>query len=133
MKIKYNEIDRLIEIKDGLKTHSFVIKFLMVLNLLNAVLSIFIINKNGIGFQSAIWFVLGLVSLIVLYLFVFKKTTLEKIPIKDIKGLSEKSIFGKSRFSIQLVNGKKRELPELKTQAEFDKLKKMFADFGIAE
>ncbi|EGV43551.2 hypothetical protein BZARG_2842 [Bizionia argentinensis JUB59] len=133
MKIKYNEIDKSIEIKDGVKTHYFVMKFLMVLNLLNAVLRILNINKTGIGFQEIIWFVLGFASLIILYLFVFKRTTLEKIPIGEIKELNEKSIFGRNRFSIKLLNGKKRDLTELKTQAEFKELKKMFEDIRIAE
>jgi len=47
--------------------------------------------------------------------------------------LKEKSILGRSRFSIKLLNGKKRELTELKTQAEFNELKKMFTEIGITK
>lgn len=132
MKIKYNEIEKSLEIKDGIKNHYFVMKFLMILNLLNAVLRLLNLNKTGIGFQEIIWFTLGIASLIILYLFTFKRTTKEKISIAEISGLKEKSILGRSRFSIKLLNGKKRELSELKTQAEFNELKKMFAEIGIA-
>ncbi|MFD2907630.1 hypothetical protein ACFSX9_02675 [Flavobacterium ardleyense] len=133
MKIKYNEIDKSIEIKDGVKSHYFLMKFLIVLNLLNALLRIINIKKTGIGFQEIIWFALGFASLIILYLFIFKRTTLEKIPISEIKGLNRISIFGRSRFSIKLINGKKRELADIKTESEFNELKKMFIDIGIVK
>ena len=107
-------------------------KILMILNLLNAVLRLLNLNKTGIGFQEIIWFTLGIASLIILYLFIFKRTTKEKISIAEISGLKEKSILGRSRFSIKLLNGKKRELSGLKTQAEFNELKKMFIKIGIA-
>lgn len=131
MKIKYNETDKSIEIKDGMKTHYFVMKILMSLNLLNAILNLYDVNKTGFGFIEIVWLILGIASLIILYLFIFKRTTTEKIPITEISGLNEKSILGRSRFSIKLLNGKKRELTELKTQAEFNELKKMFAEIGI--
>jgi hypothetical protein len=130
MKVKYNEIEKSLEIKDRVKTDYFVIKFIMILNLLNAVLRLFKINKTGIGLEEIIWFILGIASLIILYLFIFKKSTLEKIPVDEIDQLNEKSIFGKSRFSIKLINGKRRDLSEIKTQAEFNELKEMFSNFG---
>jgi len=131
MKISYNEIDKTIDIKDGVKTNYFIMKFLMILNLINAIIRLFKINKTGIGLQEIIWFVLGFASLLILFIFVFKRTTSEKIPIEQIKGLNEKSIIGRRSFYIKLLNGKKRELNELKTKAEFNKLKKMFAEIGI--
>jgi hypothetical protein len=130
MKVKYNEIEKSLEIKDRVKTDYFVIKFIMILNLLNAVLRLFKINKTGIGLEEIIWFILGIASLIILYLFIFKKSTLEKIPVDEIDQLNEKSIFGKSRFSIKLINGKRRDLSEIKTQSEFNELKEMFSNFG---
>jgi hypothetical protein len=130
MKVKYNEIEKSLEIKDRVKTDYFVIKFIMILNLLNAVLRLFKINKTGIGLEEIIWFILGIASLIILYLFIFKKSTLEKIPVDEIDHLNEKSIFGKSRFSIKLINGKRRDLSEIKTQSEFNELKEMFSNFG---
>ena len=134
MKIKYNEIEKVIEINDDLKNHYFSMKIFMTLNLLNAVsiLLLLYLNKTGIGFFEIIWLILGIPSLIVLYQYIFKRTTKEKISIVEISGLEEKSILGRSRFSIKLLNGKKRELSELETQAEFNELKKMFTEIGIS-
>ncbi|CDF79483.1 conserved hypothetical protein [Formosa agariphila KMM 3901] len=126
MNIKYNDIDKTIEIKDGMKNYYFIMKILMVLNLLNAMLNLFDVYKTGFGFIEIVWLVLGLISIVVLYLFIFKKSTSEKIPIDTIKGLSETSIFGRTRFSVELKNGKKRDLNDIKTQKEFNALKKMF-------
>jgi hypothetical protein len=87
MNVNYNEIEKSIEIKDGVKNYYFVMKFLMILNSLNAVLRLLNLNETGIGFQDIIWFVLGIASLIVFYLFFFRRTTLEKIPVSEIEGL----------------------------------------------
>lgn len=131
MKINYNEIDKSIEIKDGLKSHFFIMKMLMILTLLNVILNLYDVNKNELGFIEIIWFILGIISLVSLYFFIIKKSTLEKIPIEKIKRLNEKSIFGRKRFSIELSDGKKRDLTEMKSQAEFNELKKLFSEIGI--
>ncbi|RXG28632.1 hypothetical protein [Leeuwenhoekiella palythoae] len=54
----------------------------------------------------------------------------ESIEITD--GIKKKSVFGRRRFSIQLKDGKSRELNEIKTQSEFNELKKVFSAIGIA-
>jgi len=131
MKINYNELDKSIEIKDGLKSHYFIMKMLMILTILNAILNLYDVNKNELGFMEIIWFILGIISLIILYFFIVKKSTLEKIPIEKIKRLNEKSIFGRKRFSIELNDGKKRDLTEMKSQAEFNELRKLFSEIGI--
>ncbi|MEZ7495134.1 hypothetical protein QO206_06520 [Leeuwenhoekiella aequorea] len=132
MKIKYNETDKSIEIKDGMKTHYFVMKLLMSLNLLNAILNLYDVNKTGFGFIEIVWLILGIASIIILFLFVYKKSTSEKIPVDKIERIKEKSIFGRRRFSIQLKDGKNRDLNEIKMQSEFNELKKMFSEIGIA-
>ncbi|MGB1309512.1 MAG: hypothetical protein ACPG6B_11415, partial [Oceanihabitans sp.] len=66
-----------------------------------------------------------------LYLLIFKKSTIEIIPIEKIERLTEKSILGKKRFSLKLKSGKKRDITELKNQAEIKELKKMFSEIGI--
>ncbi len=131
MKINYNEKDKSIEIKDGLKSHFFIMKILMILTILNAILNLYDVNKNELGFMEIIWFILAIISLVILYFFIIKKSTLEKIPIEKIKRLNENSIFGRKRFSIELSNGKKRDLIEMKSQAEFNELKKLFSEIGI--
>ena len=51
MKIKYNEIEKSIEIKDGIKTHYFGIKILMILNLMFAILNLYDVNKTRMEFK----------------------------------------------------------------------------------
>ena len=131
MKIIYNEIEKSIEIKDGLKTHYFALKILLLLNLLNAVLNIYDINTTGIGFLEITWMILGVISLILLYIIIIKNTTLEKIPIEAIEKLKEKSIFGRKRISFLLKNGKRRNLVEVKATSELLNLKKMCNEIGI--
>lgn len=132
MKIKYNEIEKSLEIKDRLKTHYFALKMLMILNLIIALSNIFLIKKDGINAIEIIWLLVALISLTILFIFIFKKSTSEKIPIEMIKQLKQKSLLGRTRFSLELHNGKERDLTELKTQTEIIELKKIFSEIGIA-
>jgi hypothetical protein len=84
MNINYNEVDKTIEIKDRLKSHVFLINFLMVLNLLSAILNLSDV-KASFGFMKIIWLVIGVVSIVILYYSIFKKSTKEKIPADQIK------------------------------------------------
>ena len=131
MRIKYNEIEKSIEIKDSIESHYFILKMIMILNITNAILYLYDLNLSKINFTEIFWFVLGIISLVFLYLFFFKKSTLEKIPVKEIKLLKQKNIFWKKAFLLELNNGKTRELLEIKTQQEYSELKKTFSEIGI--
>jgi hypothetical protein len=130
--ISYNDTDRTINIKDNLKSHNFVIKFLLVLNLLNASLRIADVKNSNINYEMVIWFILGIVSLILLYSFVVKRTAVNKIPINNITSLKEGTFFGTQRISMILANGKDRNLPEIKSKEEFDELREILFSHGIA-
>ena len=131
MKISYNESDRSIEIRDGLKTHVLLIKVLMFLNLANSLLNLVDLSASNFGFIKLIWIFLGIVSVIVLYKFIFKKSTLENIPIDQIKGLSERIFLGRKKYFLELQNGKMRDLLEIKTDVELRELKKILNKIGI--
>ncbi|WP_272022865.1 hypothetical protein [Olleya namhaensis] len=131
MDINYNQKDKTIDIKDGLKSQYFMIKALMILNLVNALLNVSYISEDGIGFMQIIWLILGIVSIVVLYFFFFKKSSQEKIEIKTIERLTEKTVFGSKRMSLKLKNGKSRDLAYLKTSEEISKVKKMLAKIGV--
>jgi hypothetical protein len=130
--ISYNDTDRTINIKDNLKSHNFVIKFLLVLNLLNASLRIADVKNSNINYEMVIWFILGIVSLILLYSFVVKRTAVNKIPINNITSLKEGTFFGTQRISMILANGKDRNLPEIKSKEEFAELREILFSHGIA-
>ena len=131
MRIKYNEIEKSIEIKDSIESHYFILKMIMILNITNAILRLYDLNLSKINFTEIFWFVLGIISLVFLYLFIFKKSTSEKILVEEIKLLKQKNIFWKKAFLLELNNGKTRELLEIKTQSEYIELKKTFSEIGI--
>lgn len=132
MKIEYNETEKTIEIKDGLKNQYLILKILMILNLTNALIRIFGKNTTEYGFIEYFWIVLGLISLIILVMFIFKMSTAGKISIEEIKRLEEKTVFGQKRFALELKNGKKRNLGNFKDQFELAKARELFTEIGIA-
>lgn len=131
MEIKFNPNEKTIEIKDGLKSYYFLLKTMMIINLINAVLNLLDSNATGANYITLIWVILGVISVAVLYFLISKKTALEKIPIEAIFQLKEKTSFGKQQLCIALKNGKERPLNNVKTQSEFSKTKKLFTKIGI--
>jgi hypothetical protein len=125
MNINYNESKKSIEIKDGLKSHLFLINFLMVLNLVNAILNLSD-DETPFGFMKIIWLVLATVSIVILYNSIFKKSGKEKIPIDQIKALNRRIFLGRKKYFIELKNGKTRDLLAVKSEAEYTKLRIMF-------
>jgi len=132
MKIKLNESENSIEIKDGLNNQYLILKILMILNLANAVIRIYGKQTTEYGFIEYIWVGLGIISLVVLFMFLFKMSTAENIPVQQISRLEEKTVFGKKRFALELKNGKKRNLGNFKTQSELIKARELFIKIGIA-
>ncbi len=132
MKIEFNESENTIEIKDGLKNQYLIFKILMILNLANAIIRIFGKQTTEYDFIEFFWIGIGIISLIVLFMFLFKMTTAEKISIGEITRLEEKTVFGKKSFSLKLKNGKKRNLGNFKDQFELAKARELFTEIGIA-
>ena len=132
MKIIFDELENSIEIKDGLKNQYLILKILMLLNLANATIRIFGKETDEYGFIEYIWIGLGVISLAVLVMFLFKVSTAEKISIGEISRLEEKTIFGKKRFALVLKNGKKRNLGNFKDKFELAQASELFTKAGIA-
>ena len=131
MKITYNEAERCVEIKDGLKNHFLLMKALMILNLANSILNLSDVRMDNFRFINVVWAILGIISILVLYKFIVKKTAAVKLPIDQIKGLNERIFMGRKKYFLQLKNGKTRDLLEVKSDAEFKELKRMFTKNGI--
>ena len=51
---------------------------------------------------------------LLLYKFIVKKTSAEKVPVDQIKGLDERIFMGRKKYFLELKNGKKRDLLEVK-------------------
>lgn len=131
MKIIYNEKDKTIEVNDGLKSHFLLVKILMLLTLINSVINLLDIVKTGLGFMEIIWLLLGAISVGVLYSLYFKESSLEKIPVTQIKRLTEKTSSTKKQYYFELTNGKKRALKELKTEKETKELRNLLTRLEI--
>ncbi|MFT5713496.1 MAG: putative membrane-anchored protein [Flavobacterium sp.] len=133
MNINYNEVDKTIEIKDGLKSHLFLMKFLMIVTLTNSILNLYDINAANFGLVTVIWLGMGTVSVVFLYNFIFKRSVLEKIPINQIKGLDERVFSGRKKYFLVLENGKNRDLLDVKSEEDRKKLNEMFRKNGIID
>lgn len=131
MKITYNETEKCVEIKDGLKNHFLLMKALMILNLANAILNLSDTKIDNLRFISVVWALLGIISILVLYKFIIKKSSAEKVPIDQINGLNERIFMGKKKYFLDLKNGKTRDLLEIKSDSEFKELKRIFTKNGI--
>ena len=132
MKIKFNENEKTIEIKDGLKQQYFLMKMALIFTLINSVLfPLFVLNEKQLKWMGFIWIILGITSTGVLIYHRLKKTASEKLDISDISMLTEKQIFGRKRFSLKLRNGKFRDLMEMKKKSDIIEMKKLFEEVGI--
>ncbi len=103
----------------------------MFLNLANSILHLLDLKKNGMGILELFWLILGITSLVALYFYFYKNSTLEKIPLESIKKLKEKKILGRNSYAIELISGKNRVLRELKSPEEYKELQKLFLEIGI--
>ena len=132
MKIKFNDIEKSIEIKDGLKTQYLMIKMMMIITLLNSILfPVFVLDKKESEWLRFTWVILGLTCLIMFIYLVMKKSTSEKLNLSQINSLTEKQIFGRKRFSLKLKNGKMRDLIEMKNELDIKETKELFQNIGI--
>lgn len=132
MKIKFNDIEKSIEIKDGLKTQYLILKMMMMITLLNSILFLFfVMDKKESEWLRFTWVIIGLACLIMLIYLVMKKSTSEKLNLSQINSLTEKQIFGRKRFSLKLKNGKMRDLIEMKNELDIKETKELFQNIGI--
>lgn len=132
MKITFNENEKSIEIKDGLKRQYLLLKITLIFTIINSMLfPVYVLEKIQVEWMAFIWIILGVASLFVLMYTMLRKSTSEKLKLSQITSLIEKQVFGRKRFSLQLKNGKLRDLLELKKETEISEVKKLFKNIGI--
>lgn len=118
MEIYFNNEEESVEIKDGLKTSYFFLNFLMILNLVSSVINLINTLKGNEKFSLMIpfWILIGIVSMYVLFYINFRKTSTAKIKFDEIDSLKSKRVFGYTKYSLKLKNGKLRDLPTIKPE-----------------
>lgn len=132
MNIKFNQDEKTLEIKDGLKLQHFAMKMTLVFTLINSVLyPLAVLDGQQLRWMGFIWVILGLISMGGLIHFLWRKSASEKLQLDDICSLEEKQFLGRKRFSLKLRNGKWRDLMEVKKEAEIRELKTLFESIGI--
>lgn len=132
MEITFNEKESSIEIKDGLKRQYLLLKITLIFTIINSILfPVYVLEKIQVEWMGFIWIILGVASLLVLIYTTLRKSTSEKLKLSQITSLVEKQVFGRKRFSLQLKNGKLRDLLELKKETDISEAKKMFKNIGI--
>ena len=131
MKINYNESEKTIEIKDGLKNQYLVIHLCLIFTFVNSVIQTLNLDKKQMEWIGFIWIFLGLLSVALLTYQILKKTATEKLNVSEISSLVEKDVFGRKRISLKLKNGKLRDLMEMKKQSDITQTKELFKNIGV--
>ncbi|MGA9239986.1 hypothetical protein [Robiginitalea sp.] len=131
MEVKYIPETNTFEIKDGLRTVYVVLIVVMLINILNGVIY-FIGNRvPPFEFLHYMWISIAMASLVLLWFFIFRKSTLSQVPYDQILRVVEKKVLGKKKLQLQLKNGKTRDLPQMKTVSDHLALRRVFEDAGF--
>ena len=131
MNVKYIPETNTFEIKDGLRMVYIVLMVLCLMNILNGAIYFIGNPVPPFEFLHYMWIIIGLASLVLLWFFIFRKSTLSKVPYDQILRVSEKKVLGKKKLQLKLKNGKTRDLPQMKTVADHSALRKVFEDAGF--
>lgn len=120
MKVKFDKESHSLIIKDGLREHFMILKFIFILNLINSGLYLYKSYKSDSfsGFDW-VWLILGILSIGSL-IFTFTRSTQEIVQNGEISCLFKRNYFGSDRYYLKLKNGKIRNLPFVKTGDELE-------------
>ena len=131
MQITFNDSDNSLEIKDNLKSQYTILYILMILNVINSLIRLIGIELNDYGTIEYVWGILGVISLFAFLIFLFKRSTANKIELSKIKRVNEKTVLGRKIFSLELNNGKKRNLGSFTNEFELAKARELFTKTGL--
>lgn len=131
MQLEFDKQLKQLTIKDDVPTHSKIIIFLMLLNVLNLGLQLFSMSFKENEIIFTVLLLITLLSIFVIVFYFLKRSWKSKYTIKEILGVEIKKAFGRERIFLILSNGKKRGFQVLKTEKEVKKLKKTLTSIGI--
>lgn len=132
MKITYNEFEKSIKIKDGLKKQHLITKSSFFYILATCILFlVFIMDEKQLRWIGFIWILLGLASIGIFVYQTLTKSAAEKLNVSEISHFIEKQLFGKKKLQLKLMNGKHRDLIDIKSRSDIEKAKKLFDNLGV--
>lgn len=122
---------QIIEIKD----HRYVIynglRLILLLNTMGGLT----FWASGFSSQMAVaqilWGAGAVFSFIALLYFIFRKTALNRIPLRSIQSLKKRNFLGIKTYSFVLKNGKERSLPALRSKKELRMLEHLIYDVEL--
>ena len=131
MKIKLNENEKTIEIKDGLKFQHLMFKISLIISTITSFSFLVFVSEKTRLELIVFWIFIGITSAGILMYYIFRKTASEKMQLSDIRTLKENNFFGRKSLSLKLTNGKLRDLLTMEKNSDIIEMKKMFENIGI--
>lgn len=110
MNITFNESEKAVEIKDNLKSNQTIILIVLLLNIFNVIVRLIGKDVLRYEFRDYSFALIGLGSLVAIYIQIVKKSTVQKIKLEDIDSFNEKPFFFRKHVFLRLKNGKSRDL-----------------------
>ncbi|MBZ9629251.1 hypothetical protein LB465_00560 [Salegentibacter sp. LM13S] len=109
MKIKLDRENRQVKIDDNQKFNYGILKFVMILNIIQMLMRILINPVSAWDVYTWLIIPIGLFSFSIFF-YLLKLSTAEVIPLEEIEHLVHKNFVGRKRLSLKLKNGKTRHL-----------------------
>lgn len=133
MQIEYNSKDKTIRIEDAIRQNFQLIYILLVLNLANAIFHL-ITDWRTDQFTtfSYIWLALGILSVILLWFFITKRTIKNTYEVDSILHVECKILADRYRYRLVLHDRRIRELVTIiEDQEQIEVFEKIWSDIGI--
>lgn len=131
MQLEFDKQKELLIIKDDVPLHSRLVLILLSVNVVNMSFQLVSISysKNEILFIFML--LLAVISVVAILFYLFKRSWKTTYKLSKIEGVEIKNTFGRERFFLKLINGKKRSFSILKNENEFNSLKNTLTTIGI--
>lgn len=126
------KVDDKLIIIDGASTHRSIMIFLMSSIVFQGLVYGYQFFTSEPSFIHYIWIVLGPLGLVLLYVFIFKRTGKSEIGMNDMEYAHFKNTLGATSFYLQLKNGKKRNLHlTIKTKSDVKHYCEKLEEMGV--
>jgi hypothetical protein len=126
MLIQYDENTNTIFLHDGYKVQHRMLLALIIIKAINGAINGFFNRLDNLEVISFFWLLIFVVSLVVLFYHLLKKSAKSKIPVLEVKKLKVKTRWGKKKYALELTNGKTRDLPKFERQEDINALLEAF-------
>ena len=130
MTITYNAAERAFEFRDNLALRYRLLYLIMIILAVSSGISLYRALPTGIGWSQALDIFVVVASCLVLTIPSWK-TGRMNVSVEEIKGLEVKTVFGNERYSLRLKNGKLRNVLNVDSQVEANRLRRLMAEAGI--